>query len=201
MYRVIAPEQMGHGRTGDAMDREFHYHDMAEDTVELMSQLKIESAVVVGVSDGGILGFDMAIHHPPRVTKLALIGANYRIDGYDEKGLEWLLNTKPDDWPKGLRERYERLSPDGASHWPVVFERLRRMWAVEPDYTREQMASIKAPTLVIVGDKDLVRSEHAVEMFRAIPGAQLCVLPHTVHGRMPMETILSFLTEPATSAH
>ena len=55
-FRVIAPEQMGHGRTADLVDRPFHYHDMAEDMVELMRQLAIESAVVVGSSDGGIIG-------------------------------------------------------------------------------------------------------------------------------------------------
>ena len=59
-FRVIAMEQMGHGRTADVMDRSFHCHDMAEDTVELMRQLGIESAVVVGFSDGGIIGLDMA---------------------------------------------------------------------------------------------------------------------------------------------
>ena len=75
-FRVIAPEQMGHGRTTDLVDRPYHYHDMAEDTVELMRQLRIESAVVVGYSDGGIIGLDMAIHHPDRVTKLAVTGAN-----------------------------------------------------------------------------------------------------------------------------
>ena len=68
-FRVVAMEQMGHGRTADAMDRPFHYHDMAEDTVELMRQLEIESAVIVGYSDGGIIGLDIAIHHPERVTK------------------------------------------------------------------------------------------------------------------------------------
>jgi pimeloyl-ACP methyl ester carboxylesterase len=75
-FRVIAPEQMGHGRTADLIDRPFHYHDMAEDTVELMRQLGIESAVVVGYSDGGIIGLDMSIHNPERVTKLAVTGAN-----------------------------------------------------------------------------------------------------------------------------
>ena len=63
-FQVIAMEQMGHGRTADAMDRPFHCHDMAEDTVELMRQLGIDSAVVVGFSDGGIIGLDMAIHQP-----------------------------------------------------------------------------------------------------------------------------------------
>ena len=74
------------------------------------------------------------------------------------------------------------------------------MWSVEPDYTLEQMASISAPTLVIVGDRDLITSEHSVEMFRAISDAQLCVLPNAGHGVVPAETILKFFNEPAASA-
>ncbi|MEP6893827.1 MAG: alpha/beta hydrolase [Gaiellaceae bacterium] len=74
-FRVIAMEQMGHGRTADVTERPFHYHDMAEDTVELMRQLGIARAAIVGYSDGGIIGLDMAIHHPGRVTKLAITGA------------------------------------------------------------------------------------------------------------------------------
>ncbi len=98
-FRVIAPEQMGHGRTADLVDRPFHYHDMAEDTVELMRQLGIESAVVVGYSDGGIIGLDMAIHHPERVTKLAVTGANARFDGYTAENQEWARSFDPANEP------------------------------------------------------------------------------------------------------
>ena len=192
-FRVIAMEQMGHGRTADVIDRPFHFHDMAEDTVELMRQLGIESAVIVGYSDGGIIGIDMAIHHPDRVMRLAITGANSRADGYTAENLEWVRTFKPADLP--VSEAYARLSPDGPDHWPVVLERLQRMWPVEPNFTREEMQGIKAPTLIIIGDGDIVTPEHAVEMFRAISGAQLCVVPHAGHGVMPKETILAFLNE------
>ena len=200
-FQVIAPEQMGHGRTADATDRAFHYHDMAEDTVELLRQLKIESASVIGLSDGGMVGLDMAIHHPDRVTKLVLTGANYRTDGYSADAWEWLLAVKPGDWPHELREDYERLSPDGPSHWPAFLERLQSMWAVEPNYTDEQMRSVKAPTLVIAGDQDIITPEHSVALFRAIPDAQLCVLPNAGHGALPIEAILTFLQEPDPREH
>ena len=192
-FRVIAMEQMGHGRTADVIDRPFHFHDMAEDTVALMRELGIESAVVVGYSDGGIIGIDIAIHHPDRVTKLAVTGANSRADGYTAENLEWARTFKPTDLP--VSDAYARLSPDGPDHWPIVLGRLQRMWPVEPNFTREEMQSIKAPTLIIIGDTDIVTPEHAVEMFRAIPGAQLCVVPHAGHGVMPKETILAFLNE------
>jgi len=195
-FRVIAMEQMGHGRTADVIDRAFHFHDMAEDTVELMLQLGIERAVVVGYSDGGIIGIDMAIHHPERVTKLAVTGANSRADGYTAENLEWARTFKPADLP--VSDAYARLSPDGPDHWPIVLGRLQRMWPVEPNFTREEMQSIKAPTLIIIGDGDIVTPEHAVEMFRSIPNAQLCVVPHAGHGVMPKEAILAFLNEVPT---
>lgn len=200
-FQVIAPEQIGHGRTADAMDREFHYHDMAEDTVELMRQLEVESAFVFGLSDGGVVGLDMAIHHPERVTKLAVTGAGFRTDGISESSMKWLMTVKSEDWPQDFCEMYERLSPDGPSHWPIVLERLKRMWSVEPDYTLEQIASITAPTLVIVGDKDMITLEHSVEMFRAIPDSQLCVVPGEGHGVLAKETVMAFLQEAAVSAN
>ena len=192
-FQVIAIEQMGHGRTADAMDRDFHYHDMAEDTVELLSKLDIESAAIVGFSDGGIVGLDIAIHHPDRVTRLVVSGANVRTDGYTAEILTWIRTFKPEDEPVSVP--YMSLSPDGAAHWPTFLERLRPMWAAEPDFTPAQIGGIKAPTLIIVGDRDIVRPEHAVEMFRVIPEAQLCVVPRAGHGVMPKETVLTFLEE------
>jgi pimeloyl-ACP methyl ester carboxylesterase len=194
-FRVITPQQMGYGRTADVVDRSFHYHDMAEDTVELMRRLGVESAAVVGYSDGGIIGLDMAIHHPERVTRIAVTGANARTDGYTAAHWEGVAATV-NDWP--VSETYGRLSPDGAEHWPILLGRLQRMWAVEPCFTREQLQSIKTPTLLIFGDSDLVTLEHGVEMFRTIPGAQLCVVPHVGHGIMPKETVLTFLNETPT---
>ena len=198
-FQVIAPEQMGHGRTADNMDRAFNPHDMAQDMVELMRQLEIDSALVVGSSMGGVIGFDMAIHHPDRVTKLAVTGANFRSDGVPAQTREWVKTLKAGDWPPSMIEAYERLSPDGPSHWPIFFERVLK--AAVKDYTAEQMASIKAPTLIIVGDKDMITPEHAVATFRAIPGSQLCVVPHAGHGVLPMETLLTFLREPVITAN
>jgi pimeloyl-ACP methyl ester carboxylesterase len=199
-YRLIMVDQMGHGRTADLVNREFHYHDMAEDTIALMRLLEIEAANVVGFSDGGIIGIDMAIHHPERLTTLVVSGANFRSDAYDPKVWAWVMSMKPEDWPRSIRETYERLSPDGPSHWPIFFERLRHMWAAEPNYTREQMAGIRTPTLIVAGDQDVVTPEHSVEMFRSIPGAELCILAGAGHGGFPKEIVFAFLKkslEPA----
>ena len=197
LFRVMAPEQMGHGRTADVIDRPFHYHDMAEDTLELMRQLGIESTVVVGYSDGGIIGLDMAIHHPERVIKLAVTGANARFEGYTTENQEFARSFDPVSQP--VSEKYAELSPDGAEHWPVVLGRLKPMWDAEPSFTNEELQRIGAPTLLVIGDRDIVTPEHAVEMFRTIPEAQLCVVPNAAHGTMPQEAVLRFLQEETVS--
>jgi pimeloyl-ACP methyl ester carboxylesterase len=97
-------------------------------------------------------------------------------------------------WPEELRESYERLSPDGPSHWNDVIERIKRMWLRQPDYATEALGKITAPTLVIAGDQDAITPEHTVALFRAIPNAQLCIVPNEQHGVLPQDTVLNFLT-------
>jgi len=198
-YQVIAVEQMGHGRTADDPSRPFHYHDMAEDTLGLMDHLGVQRAVVVGHSDGGIIGLDLAIHHPERVDRLVATGANARTDGYTAENLGWIHDFDPAELP--VSAAYARLSPDGPEHWPIFVARLKRMWSEEPDLTDAELATIKAPTLLIVGDADIVTVEHTVDMFRTIPNARLCVVPQAGHGAMPFETVLAFLrtTDPVSS--
>ncbi len=74
------------------------------------------------------------------------------------------------------------------------------MWAAEPSFTNEELQSISAPTLLVIGDRDIVTPEHAVQMFRTIPGAQLCVVPNAGHGTMPPEAVLRFLREDGIDA-
>src|SRR6478672_2686968 len=162
-FRVIAPDQMGQGRTADLVDRPFHYHDMAEDTVELMRQLGIDKASVVGYSDGGIVGLDMAVCHPRRVTRLVTTGSIARFEGNTPENREFLRTLDPEREP--VWDEYVRRSPDGAEHWPVVLARLKPMWCTEPDLSNEALRTIEAPTLLILGDRDIVTPEHAVEMY------------------------------------
>jgi len=111
------------------------------------------------------------------------------------ENLEWVRSFDPDAEP--VSDVYARLSPGGAEHWPILLRRLKPMWVAEPSFTHEQLRSIEAPTLIIVGDSDIVTPEHALETFRTIPAAQLCVVPHSVHGVLPKETIVTFLHEGA----
>ncbi len=196
-FHVIAPEQMGHGRTADDTARPFDYHDMAEDVVALMRHLKLDSAMVFGFSDGGILGLDLAINHPELVVKLAVSGTNFSVGGIDDSTLEWFKTTTGDGWPLELRRSYDRLSPDGPDHWNDLIERMKVMWLSQPEFTTEQLETITAPTLVIAGDRDdITPPEHTVALFKAIPNARLCIVPNAGHGIVPTDTITAFLLEP-----
>ena len=200
-YTVITPEQMGHGRTADDPTRAMDYHAMAEDTVELLAQLKIGRVYVLGHSDGGIVGLDLAINHPGLVVRLAMAGANYSAPPPPKPGT---VETTADDIPRFIREPYERLSPDGPAHWPILFARVHRMWQTQPNFSRAQLAGIVAPTLVIAGDHDFVSPEYTVEMWRAIPGAELWIAPNSTHG-LPIrraalfnQTVEEFFKEPVS---
>jgi pimeloyl-ACP methyl ester carboxylesterase len=132
---------------------------------------------MVGWSDGAIIALNIAMHHPERVRHVAVTGANFRVDGLAAPVLEWLRTVKPDDFEPDLVATYKRLSPDGPQHWPVFFERFRKMALTEPDYAPQELATIRAPTLVMAGDHDIIRLEHTIELAHAIPGARLCIYP------------------------
>lgn len=161
---------------------------------ELLVHLAIHSTLIYGLSDGGILGLDLAIHHPERVQRLAVSGANFHVDGLEPSLREWIQDATGETWPEHLRESYERLSPDGPSHWDDVLNRLKQMWASQPAYSLGALAQITTPTLVISGDHDMVTLEHTVALSRAIPNAQLCVVPNEGHGVFPEQAVVSFLT-------
>jgi pimeloyl-ACP methyl ester carboxylesterase len=98
-----------------------------------------------------------------------------------------------------LVKRYDKISPDGPAHFPVVFEKTKRLWLNEPNIAKEELAKIRAPTMVMAGDRDAIPIEHTLEMFRSIKGAQLCIIPGTTHFLMSQKpdlvnrAILDFL--------
>jgi pimeloyl-ACP methyl ester carboxylesterase len=175
-HRIIAPVQMGHGRTADNMSRRMDYHDMAEDTVELLRRLGVTRVDVIGFSDGGDVALDLAIHHPDLIGKAAVSGANR---SPDKPALPANV-FKPEDAP-ALREAYVAVSPDGPDHYVTFFHRVTDMWATQPNFTDAELRGIKAHFLVIAGDHDAFSPEATVELWRLIPQAQLWIIPDATH--------------------
>jgi len=112
---------MGHGRTADLPSRQFSYAQMAEDTAALLAQLGVESVDVVGMSDGGIVGYLLAINHPSLVRRLVTSGSNVDGEGLPPPKTG---EVKPEQLPKMFHDDYEKLSPDGeaiaARRWNAV---------------------------------------------------------------------------------
>jgi pimeloyl-ACP methyl ester carboxylesterase len=189
-YRVIAPEQIGHGHTADDPKRPLTYHAMAEDTAELLQQLKVESAYLLGWSDGGIVALDLAIHHPTLVKKLAASGANMRPLRAESELGQWIKSVKavcgPKDkpgencWPPMWSDAYKKVAPD-PSHWPAFLDRMKTMFLTEPNLSKQELGGIKSPALIIAGDHDLIELQETSEIFGSIPGAQLWIVPGSGH--------------------
>jgi pimeloyl-ACP methyl ester carboxylesterase len=179
-YRVITPESRGQARSTDSKAT-LTYHLMAEDMIRLMDTLKIPSAYIVGWSDGGNIGIDMAIHHPTRVKKLVAYGANINPAGLQHHFLEYLRTVTPEKMQRDNGSDYLALSPH-PEKLPIIAEKIRKMWLAEPQFTSAQLATLTTPTLVMDGaQEELIRVDHAKEIAAAIPRATLVMLPNVGH--------------------
>ena len=180
-FRVVAPERRGHGHTPDG-EGPLSYDLMAEDMIGFLETVVGEPAHIVGWSDGGIVGLIVAMARPDLVRKLVAISANFDTSGMVREAIEGMTSTTADSDDLAMfRGSYEAASPDGPEHWPVVFDKFQLMISTQPNITVEQLARIRAPTLVLAGDDDMITVEHSAALFRAIPNSELALVPGTSH--------------------
>ncbi len=179
-YRVILPERRGHGRTAD-VPGPISYEAMAADTIAFMEALRLESAHVIGWSDGAMVGLLVAMERPDLVRKLCYISQPLSFAGMPPAFAAMSEGMTPDHLPPMLREGYCAVSPDGPDHWPVVADKLVSLWRRDPDIAVERLRDVTAPTLIVIGDDDMHSVAHAGEMLDALPTAQLAVVPGTSH--------------------
>lgn len=170
-YRLFLPERRAHGHTPD-IDGPLSYRDMADDMVAFVEALG-SPAHLVGWSDGGVVALLVALARPDLVRKVVVIGANFRpaAECFAEPAMLDAMTPDSDDLAF-FREMYEAVTPDGAEHWPVVVAKVLDMWRTQPALTTEDLARIEAPTLVMVGDDDLMTLEHTIALYRAVRGSQ-----------------------------
>ena len=171
-YFVIAPDSRAHGRSGDGTGP-LTYVQLARDMIKVLDELNIPSANIVGWSDGGIVGLELALHYPQRVRRLVAIGANYNVDGLIEKPEE-SAETPP------LEGACARVVPDPSS-WPLRIRRIIQMWRTQPYYSLAELGTIKAPTLIMAGEFDVIRRSHSDQLAKAIPGSQEAIIEDGKH--------------------
>jgi pimeloyl-ACP methyl ester carboxylesterase len=193
---VIVFDQQGHGRTADT-PRTMSYEQFGDDGAALLRALEVERADVMGYSQGGGVALQLALRHPQLVGKLVTLSATYRQDGWYPTVLRGLDDFTGDlfaNTPVGEAFRQHTADP-GA--FDAYIEKMRVLNFTDQNISDAQMRSIQARTMVIVGDADGVKPEHAVAMFRlrgggdeeaaatgvisAVPRARLVILPATSH--------------------
>ena len=177
--RVIAFEQQGHGHTAD-VDRPFSFEQSAEDTAALLKYLHIDRADFFGYSNGGNIALLMGIRHPDMVRKLIVESAMFKRDGLVPGFWDSMQHATLQSMPGELRDAYLKVAPYPEA-LPAFHDKCRDRMLEFKDWRPEDIQSIGAPTLVMIGDADIIRPEHAVEMFRLLPHGQLAVLPGTDH--------------------
>jgi pimeloyl-ACP methyl ester carboxylesterase len=189
--QVIAVEQQGHGRTAD-VDRPLSYEQMADDTAALARHLEIDNADVVGYSMGGGIALQLAIRHPALVRRLVLASTSFTSDGMHAVALEMFPSITPELFSGSpIEEAYLRTAPDPGD-FPKLVEKLTRLDTTPFAWPEQDIRAIAAPTLIVLGDSDGIRLEHAVELFAlrgggvmgdlaGMPESQLAVLPGTSH--------------------
>ena len=184
-FRVIAPDQLGHGKSPMVSPR-LAIRDIGGEVVEMMNKLNIDKAHLLGSSMGGAVALWLTLYHPERVNKLVLFRVGYRKNKDTHDGTRSMAD--PDYWRSvGLHNWLsETHHPQGGPEaWKTVIGRVSE--ALDPEtsdhaHELEVLASIKQSTLIVVGDRDpLVPMDHALEMFRTIPDASLWVLPYASH--------------------
>jgi pimeloyl-ACP methyl ester carboxylesterase len=184
-FKIIAVDSRAQGRTTDS-DKEITYALMASDMAALIDKLNLGSVYVLGWSDGGNNGLELAFAYPDKVKKLITSGADFNHENWMAKDDSvvmdsndpTILQTKP------FLKRYfndpEKLSPN-PEKVPTIKKKLSALWDNYPNFTTEQLKTIKTPTLVIAGDRDLVSIDQTIELFKALPNSQLCIVPGASH--------------------
>jgi len=182
-YRVVVMDSRGHGRSS-RNEQPYGYDLMASDVLALMDHLGIKKASIVGWSDGAIIGLDIAMHHPERVSRLFAFAANSDPSGVADIAKSDVFNA----YIERAGEEYKRLSPTPTEYKSFV-EQITKMWETQPNWTEADLAAIKVPTWIVDADHDeAIKRENTEFMAAHIPGAGLLIQPNVSH--------FSFMQDP-----
>jgi pimeloyl-ACP methyl ester carboxylesterase len=173
--QVVAVEEQGHGHTA-AIDRPHTFEHSADDVDALLEQLGVARADVLGFSSGAGVALRLAMRHPSRVRRLIAASTFYRRDGVVDGFWDMVEHASIESMPQVYKDADRELHPD-PGHLEQLFEQDNWQTRAFEDWPDAELQAIKAPTLVVAGDQDIVTPEHAARMARAIPGGRLLVVP------------------------
>jgi pimeloyl-ACP methyl ester carboxylesterase len=186
--RVIAVEEQGHGRTTDR-DQPVAFESSADDVAALLRHLKVDKADIFGFSNGASVALQVAIRHPQLVRKLIFASSMTRRDGAQPQFWEFMKRADFSNMPQPLKDAFLRVNPDPQKLKTMHDKDAARMQSFK-DVPDDLVRSVRAPTLIVLGDQDIVKVEHAVELTRLIAGARLLILP-AGHGDYLGEVVMT----------
>jgi pimeloyl-ACP methyl ester carboxylesterase len=173
-FRIYRLDRRGHGRTQDPAGP-LSVRAMADDMIAFLEKVVDGPAALVGYSAGGSVALQVALDAPDLVGRLVLIST-----AYDAKGM--LVTPDPaGEPPAAIVQMYGEVSPDGAEHFPVIIRKVGEAMAAGPWPTKTDLARVRCRTLVMASDDDIVSLEHTLALYRAIPDAELAIVPATTH--------------------
>jgi pimeloyl-ACP methyl ester carboxylesterase len=173
--RVIAVEEQGHGRTTDR-DAPVAFESSADDVAALLRYLKIDKADIFGFSNGASVALQVAIRHPQLVRRMVFASSITKRDGAQPQLWEFMKQADFSNMPQPLKDAFLRVNPDVQQLKTMHDKDAARMQTFK-DVPDDSVRSVRAPTLIVLGDQDIVKPEHAVELTRLISGARLLILP------------------------
>lgn len=173
--QVIAPELQAHGRTNDR-NADLTFEQDADDVAALLKNLNINKASFFGFSNGGTTTLQIAIRHPEIVDKIILGSALANRNGVPDWFWGFMLQANLENMPAQLKEGYKKVAAD-TNGLQVMHDRDAKRMLNFKDISDKQIKSIKAPSLIIIGDKDVITPEHALELHKKIANSELAIIP------------------------
>lgn len=173
-FHIFGYDRTGHGYTADR-DGSMHFEFQYEEAVAYLEDVVTEPAHLIGHSDGAIISLMVAMRRPDLVKSVVAFGGNFHYNGTLPMP-EWDGSVSPED-----RAEYSITSPDAPETLDGKIAKMFSIWKSEPTFTVADIARIKCPVLVLVGDDDVIDHKHSVLMFESIPQARLAVMPGTSH--------------------
>ncbi|MEO8406599.1 MAG: alpha/beta hydrolase, partial [Chitinophagaceae bacterium] len=167
-HQVIAVELQAHGRTKD-IDRTYTFEQNADDVAELLKQLHITKADIMGFSHGGTAALQMAIRHPEMVNKIIIASAPFKRDGMQPGFFEMMDHASLSNMPQPLKDAFSKANGGDSTGLQAMFDRDVVRTKSFVDISDSLIKNIQAPALVLNADKDVVRTEHALELSRTLP--------------------------------
>jgi len=174
-HQVIAVEMQAHGHTAD-IDRPLSFKQDADDIAALLKQLNIDKADIFGFSNGASTTLQFALRHPEQTNKIIVASTFYKRAGAPDWFWEMMSHPSFEGMPQIYKDAFLKINPDTNALHRMYERDVARMQSF-PNISEEEMKSIKAPAFIILGDKDVVTPEHAVEMHRLLSGSRLSILP------------------------